>query len=192
MAVEMDAGARAVALDAGDDIAARIAVAVGDGAFGTNIGDIEPARRQAGADELRTGRVCLAGRVDGGEANKLLRQGDQLIALGVDALPDMSVHSCPLSTAGESLNSDIWQVNLHAVLGSVRFSRWSCHMIGRRWPWRPLSLLAVFCQKQIERAVIKVGLASGHQLGKTRAGEFGCGKLHVQRCGEVRACDRSL
>ncbi len=94
MRVEMHAGAGRAAVEAGDDIDARIAVGVAGRAFGADELGFEAALLQPRTDVFRARPVGLAGRVDGRKADQVGGQCDQVVDPSVDR-PSGVVRSFP-------------------------------------------------------------------------------------------------
>ena len=80
VAVEMHARPRARALAAGDEVPARVPVAVAGRALGAHELGPEAERLQPARDELADLAVVLARRVDGRDAHQRLGQRDQRLA----------------------------------------------------------------------------------------------------------------
>ena len=78
--VEVDGVAGRRALAAGDEVPARMLVAVAGRALGAEQLDGEAARRQAVADVLADREVVVAGRVDRRDADEVLGQRDEVVA----------------------------------------------------------------------------------------------------------------
>src|SRR3546814_17800654 len=85
MAVEVDAGAGRSPFAARHHVGARIAGGIAPLALGAMVAHVEAARLEPRAEELRAGRVSLARRIDGGKADEIAREGNEIVALGLDA-----------------------------------------------------------------------------------------------------------
>src|SRR3546814_20144461 len=84
MAVEVDARAGPSPFVARHHVGARIAGGIAPLALGAMVADLEAARLEPRAEELRAGRVGLARRIDGGKADETARERDEIIQLGPD------------------------------------------------------------------------------------------------------------
>ena len=93
MPVQVDARAGPAALEAGDDVEARVAVAVAGAALAALIGDLEAAGPQALADQLGAGHVGVARRVHGRDADELAGERHELVATVVQ----LCAACCPAS-----------------------------------------------------------------------------------------------
>ena len=72
-------GPGAATLAAGDDVDAGVFVRVPGRALGPHIGDLEPSPAQALAQQFGAGLVVVPRRIDRGDADQVLGQGDQLV-----------------------------------------------------------------------------------------------------------------
>jgi hypothetical protein len=84
MAVEMHAVAGARALDPGDHVPAGIPVAVGGRAMGADQFHGKAPVREARTEKLADFAVVQARGIERGDAHESLRQGDDLVASGLD------------------------------------------------------------------------------------------------------------
>ena len=92
MRVEMDAGAGRAAVEAGDDIDARIAVGVAGRAFGADEFGLETTLLQPRADIFGAWPIGFARRIDGRKADQVGGQRDQVVDPVVDRLEESFVH----------------------------------------------------------------------------------------------------
>ena len=89
----MHVGAGRAAVEAGDDVDARVAVGVAGRAFGADEFDFEAALLQPRADVFGAGPIGLAGRVDGRKADQVGGQRDQVVDPIIDRFQQEFVHS---------------------------------------------------------------------------------------------------
>src|SRR3546814_1622447 len=92
MAVEVDARPGPAPVAARHHVGARIAGGIAPLALGAMVAHLEAARLEPRAEELRAGRVGLARRIDGGKADEIAGEGDEIFALGLDAGEASVVH----------------------------------------------------------------------------------------------------
>ena len=85
------------ALEAGDDVEARVAVAVAGAALAPLIGDLEAAGPQALANQLGAGHVGVARRVHGRDADELASERHEFVATVVQPAQHAVLHGPSLT-----------------------------------------------------------------------------------------------
>src|SRR5690606_3246059 len=92
MRVEMHRAAARAAVEARDDIGARIAVAVARRAFAAHVHGLETGAPQPLAEIFGAGRVGLAGRVDRRKTDKVDGQRDKVFDTVFDRAGESFIH----------------------------------------------------------------------------------------------------
>ena len=105
MAVEMHAVTGTRSLQPGDQVPARVCVAVARCALRADEFDAEAGRQQPGCQIVADPAIVLTGRVQCGDADQILRQADQVLAAGIDGKRQRIGHGGRLPRGGRSGNA---------------------------------------------------------------------------------------